>query len=112
MKIYISGPMTGYPHLNFPLFDAIAEELEKLGWEVVSPARLERERGSTTYRTHRQSLKDDIVALMDCDAIYMLPSWQHSRGAGCELVVAASLGLLVYYDEYAKQFMLRLAEPT
>ena len=40
MRIYISGPMTSRPKLNFPAFMHAEMELHSLGHDVVSPARL------------------------------------------------------------------------
>lgn len=37
-RLYLSGPMTGKPALNFPAFHAEAARLLALGYEVVNPA--------------------------------------------------------------------------
>ena len=34
--IYISGPITGLPDLNYPAFHAAAAELRALGWTLTS----------------------------------------------------------------------------
>ncbi|MCW5236165.1 DUF4406 domain-containing protein [Verminephrobacter eiseniae] len=36
-RIYISGPMSGLPDLNFAAFHAKARRLHALGCEVVNP---------------------------------------------------------------------------
>lgn len=36
-RIYISGPMTGLPEKNFPAFNAEANRLRALGFDVVNP---------------------------------------------------------------------------
>ena len=38
MKVYIAGPMSGYPDMNGPAFDKKADELRAQGYEVVNPA--------------------------------------------------------------------------
>ncbi len=43
--IYIAGPMSGYPQYNFPAFDEARDELRENGWQVVSPADMDREHG-------------------------------------------------------------------
>ena len=36
--VYLSGPMTGLPDLNFPAFHAAADKLRSQGVQVVNPA--------------------------------------------------------------------------
>lgn len=45
-------------------------------------------------------LRGDLAALLDCDAILMLPGWEHSHGARLELAVAAAVGLRVLWDHF------------
>ena len=40
MIIYIAGPMTGRPDLNFPAFHAAATTLRDAGFDVVNPAEI------------------------------------------------------------------------
>ena len=44
--IYVSGPMSGLPDLNFPAFHAAAAELRALGHTVVNPAE-KQSKGAT-----------------------------------------------------------------
>ena len=37
MKIYIAGPMSGLPEMNYPAFFAEATRLRGLGYEVINP---------------------------------------------------------------------------
>jgi hypothetical protein len=39
-KIYLSGPMTGLPDLNFPAFNAAASALRAKGLNVINPAEI------------------------------------------------------------------------
>src|SRR5262245_23383467 len=41
-KIYIAGPMRGYPSYNFPAFDEAEAALTAGGWRVLSPAAMDR----------------------------------------------------------------------
>lgn len=88
MRIYVAGPMTGYPHLNFPAFHAEAARLRALGYEVVNPAELNADPGADWL----QCMRTDIKHLVDCDAIAMLEGWQSSRGARLEYTIALILG--------------------
>lgn len=88
-RVYVSGPMTGLPELNFPAFHAAAAQLRALGLEVVNPAELNPDPACTW----QAAMREDIRALVDCDAIVLLPGWQNSRGARLELTVAQALGM-------------------
>lgn len=50
-RAYIAGPMRGYDRFNFPAFDAAKDRLIEMGWDVVSPADLDRAVGITGYTT-------------------------------------------------------------
>lgn len=108
---YLSGPMTGIPRFNFPLFDAVAAELRRDGWYVYNPAEHDRE----TYpdiedwpgfetgdpagcpRFDRAAaLAWDAEAIIDSHAIVMLPHWPGSAGARFERLVAELTGKNVW----------------
>lgn len=89
--IYISGPMTGMPALNFPAFNRAAAALRAEGYTVVNPAELDaQDIGPLTWEGY---MRRDIRALMDCTHIYFLPGWQKSRGAMLEAHIADALGM-------------------
>ena len=119
MKIYIAGPMRGKKWFNFPDFDWAKECLMRAGWEVISPADLDREIGfdvkslppdtdwsdvSKLGFDLRAAIQRDVAAICQCDAIFMLHGWSESRGAKAEKAVAEWLGLMVFYqvDGYPK----------
>jgi len=89
-KCYIAGPMTGYPELNYPKFAEVAVRLRAMGFEVVSPAEL-----NPLTETYANAMKKDIVALVDCDHIYLLDGWEKSKGATLEHHIASVLGIPV-----------------
>lgn len=92
MRIYVSGPMTGKPALNFPAFNAAAAELRALGVEVVNPAELNPD----PNKSWRECMAVDIKALVDCDAIVMLPGWECSKGANLEWEIAVRLRMRIF----------------
>lgn len=104
-QIYISGPMTGLPGNNFAAFDAAAENLSQSGWTVVSPADIARREGVSgnppppAPADLRLIQKEDIRALLECDAIYMLNGWTKSEGAKIEKSLAGWLGLDVIFEQ-------------
>lgn len=92
-RLYLSGPMTGMADLNFPAFHAAAARLRAQGFDVVNPAELNPDPGAEWHACMRA----DIKALCDCDAIYMLPDWERSKGAHLELHIAHRLGMEVMF---------------
>jgi nucleoside 2-deoxyribosyltransferase len=100
MKVYIAGPMSGYPDNNFAAFDSAAEALRQSGHEVVSPADMNRAAGFTpnrkpTPKEYADFMREDIKAILSCDAIAMLPFWRLSKGASFEHSVAEMIGLQI-----------------
>lgn len=49
-------------------------------------------------------MRADIAAMMDCDAILMMPGWMYSRGAGLELHIALQVGLHSYFFEQTEEW--------
>lgn len=92
MKLYIAGPMTGYPELNFPAFHAEAARLRALGFEIVNPAEI----NADPCVEWLECMRRDIRALVLCDGIALLEGWEESRGAKVEHKLARGLGLRVY----------------
>lgn len=103
MKIYVAGPMSGYPEFNFPAFFAAEKKLTEEGWKVFNPANKEQEKGITETKSFASGDNLKLVEegwdyrsafLWDCekviygDAIYMLPGWEKSAGATAEHAVA------------------------
>lgn len=99
MKIYIAGPMTGIPEHNFPAFNEAATLIRALGHEIINPAEMDGPDFDHNNPAPWQAyLKRDLVLLVNCDAIYLLPGWDSSRGAGLEYQVAITLGLKAYHN--------------
>jgi hypothetical protein len=95
MKTYISGPMRGYPKLNFPAFNKATEKLRNDGIDVVNPVELNPDPNAD----YLECMRIDIKALCDCDGIYLLKGWEYSEGANAEYQVARMLKLRVYFEE-------------
>lgn len=92
LKIYISGPMSGLPDHNYPAFFAAAEEIREQGHEPVNPAE-----GAPGGWTWAQYMRRDLMLLLTADAVFVLPGWEHSRGARLECVIAHQLKMPVHY---------------
>lgn len=90
-RLYLSGPMTGIPALNFPAFHAEAARLRGLGYDVVNPAEVNPD----ATMPWADCMRADIKALCDCTALALLPGWMGSSGAHLELHIAHRLGLSI-----------------
>ena len=105
MRIYIAGPMRGYPQDNFPAFDEAEQYLINKGWDVVSPAALDKLSGyDPSVRgmvpvDFSEAIARDVTAIRSCEYMALLPGWRESRGVSVELALAQALDLTIYeYD--------------
>lgn len=90
-SLYIAGPMTGYPEFNYPAFNAAASTLRDRDYEVLNPT----ESGVPTGSTWETYMRATITMMMRADGVAVLPDWQLSRGAVCEVNLAHALGMPV-----------------
>ncbi|MBN3853814.1 DUF4406 domain-containing protein [Paraburkholderia sp. Ac-20340] len=98
MRIYIAGPMTGIPELNFPRFHAEAARLRGLGHDVINPAEINPAAGTEWAA----AMRADIRELVTCEGICLLPGFEGSRGARLERHIALELGLEIMYAPSAE----------
>jgi len=93
--IYVSGPMSGKLNLNKDAFDRAEMEAKEKGWPwVMNPHKINP---ATAHGDWAQCMRNDLAALMRCEAILMLPEWRQSDGACLELYNAMMLGMKVYH---------------
>lgn len=86
--LYICGPMTGLPGLNFDAFFEADKLLQDAGYETLNPAdRAGRTVGMPWEWYLRRCLKD----VADADGLALLAGWQGSKGAQLEHHVAREL---------------------
>jgi hypothetical protein len=101
-KIYIAGPMTGHPNNNWDAFFQKEKDLQSEGWITVNPARMDKELGLEPgvmgAYSYEECASRDIVALYQCNAIYMLANWQTSKGACWERALAKFWNITRYYE--------------
>lgn len=103
--------MRGYPRCNFDAFDAAATDLRGRGWEIVSPADIDRANGvnpdkfpegyfDTCGFDMRDIIRRDIEAVISTDCTILLPKWEKSVGANAEVAVAkwCEREILLYPD--------------
>jgi hypothetical protein len=113
MKIYLAGPMRGYPNFNFPAFFAATKRLREQGHTVFNPAERDVKKHGTkiansptgnlkTAIKQGFSLRDALAAdtkwiCQQADAVYLLPGWQKSKGACAERALGKALGHKIVY---------------
>ncbi len=112
MKLYLAGPMRGYPEFNFPAFHEAAAKLRAAGYFVFSPAENdiqkygegiqntmtgdELEAETSVGFSLRKALLDDMTFICKhADGIALLPGWEQSKGATAERALSIALGLKV-----------------
>lgn len=89
-RIYISAPITGVD--NFMEKFAEAENhFKNLGYEVVNPAKVNRELPTTL--THEQYMKMSFAMMDLCDTVAFLDGWECSLGCNQEYGYALGIGL-------------------
>lgn len=93
MKVYLSGPMKGYPKSNYPLFNAVAGQLRRAGHKVYNPAEFPHVEGEEFPL--RKAFAEYTGFICEADAIVLLPGWEVSSGAGVEHALAKVLGLMI-----------------
>ncbi len=89
MKVYIAGPMSNMPDLNYPAFNAAAAMLRAAGHEVLNPA----ENPAPPCGTWLAYMRMAVAQIAQSDRLVMLPGWEKSRGARVEFSLALGLGL-------------------
>jgi hypothetical protein len=92
VRVYIAGPMTGYPEYNFPAFHHTAQVMRDIGYTVISPAELEEGKLGETWEYY---MRRDLPLLCTCDMVVVLEGWEKSRGARLEVQTARALGIPV-----------------
>jgi len=105
--LYLAGPMRGLPGFNYPAFNAAADRLRAKGFRVHNP--VDHEPQDATVRHY---VAADMTALSRCDGIALLPGWESSVGARCELTTAVLWLKLPVYDATDGTLMMEdLYEP-
>lgn len=107
-RVYLCGPMTGYPEFNHQAFRAATGRLVNLGFNVISPVEMDDADGvdygniehDTESDEYRRFLLRDLVAILEAkvDAFVVLDGWEESKGAALEVTIARHLGIPVYAE--------------
>lgn len=106
--VYLAGKMRGLPEFGFPLFDKGKRILEQHGYEVVSPADMDRLIGFDPRGLHgtdeelaqlkfstADALRRDFQEILNCTHFALLSNWRDSGGAKVEKMVAGAIDLIM-----------------
>lgn len=112
-RIYCAGPMRGFEKFNFPAFDRNSDFLRNLGWDVISPADLDRQMGFDENddtvvfgeAEFHEAMLRDYEAILRCDAIAFIPGWEKSTGAALERSFANRLKLEMHRVDADNDYM-------
>lgn len=92
--LYIAGPMTGLPDLNYPAFYEAERLLVSLGFTVENPAW----NGDIEVSDYTDYLRLGFQQLTRCKGIYLLDGWENSGGASYEFQIAKMLKMGVHFE--------------
>lgn len=120
MRVYIAGPIAGYPNGNKDAFERAVEHLRSLGHYPVNPHDVlphahtgpcpqgpkagQMADGEEPEHTAPCFMRTDMKALLGCDAAYFLHGWEQSSGARTEFEVARAAGLYLMYEAQRRSF--------
>ena len=109
-RCYIAGPIAGTPDAR-ATFAAAEVTVRDRGYDPVNPFAVPPASHDGTCPPgyspgedaggHTSSacfMRSDLAALLTCDAIYLIPGWEKSRGATVEHAVAVACGMPVVED--------------
>lgn len=92
MKIYLSGAITSRQDTAHHYFNEAEWRLQH--YDVVNPILLDHDHDGSW----EAYMRVDLLAMLRCDAIYMLKGWNASPGACLERHIALKLGMEIIYE--------------
>lgn len=90
-RLYIAGPMTGYPEANYPAFNEAEENLKHVGYETVNPVNVHE----PEQCHYVDLLREDLIQMFTAHGVAVLDNWWESAGARNEVHVAGLLKMPV-----------------
>ncbi len=107
-RLYIAGPMSGIPDLNYPLFNEVAEFYRAEGYHVENPAENTIDASITdSFLQWQEFMRLSIAQLITCDVVAVLPDYLASRGAALEVHIAKAIGLTIFEERLLRATFTR-----
>ena len=105
--IYLSGPITGMPEKNHPLFMATAARLRAMGHRVYNPREFTWE---GAFPKRKAFAEYCAFICNEADTIVLLPGWDRSLGCSAEVALSKNCSLEIIEWAQWEQALNRLAE--
>lgn len=94
-KCYIAGKIGDLPERQYRHnFEQAKQEVIALGYEPISPVDLPHKHG----RTWPEYMREDMIAMLQCNHVYALRNWRSSPGATIEINTALSVGINILHQ--------------
>lgn len=115
LKVFLSGPMTGYENFNFKKFDDVADRLSKAGVDVVNPAgicrKYKKEKVLADKSVFDAMIAEQQEAEKTCTGILLLDGWEASKGVRLELKTALDSGADVFLEKDVDMLVEKAKRP-
>jgi len=99
-KVYLAGPMSGYPSCNHKEFARVTSILREAGYEVFSPAEYDAKSGfnpdTDKQKPFKHYMQVDLPEVMNAEAVILLKGWEKSKGANLEVKVAKECDIPIF----------------
>ncbi len=105
MKVYIAGRISDLDiEVVRDKFQRDENLLAGLGYVVVNPTKIT----GNNDETWTECMTVCIRELVLCDAIYLQPDWEYSKGAQLEWFIAKSLDMVIMFPSRINRSFLSL----
>jgi hypothetical protein len=94
-KCYIAGKIGDLPVEVFTgNFEYAEAEVELMGMIPVSPLKLPH----THNKSWNEHMKEDLIAMLQCDCVYAMRNFRFSPGACIEIELAVKVGINIIHQ--------------
>ena len=75
MKLYIAGPMTGYPEFNYPAFRMAEAQLRARGYAPLCPVDSEEHNTTGKPQTWDWYMRHALRMVLAAEGLALIPGW-------------------------------------